>query len=186
MLPISLGPSPLSSISPYPSLPLAPAPQALTLPLDKSTYVAGPATSTTLTFHGTPSLAPLVVPTSTKGRLFPISLGPSPLVTISPYPVLPLTPDPQHLTLLFSRRAHTCSPETVICVAFHCTPPAVPSTVPRSTNGRLFPISPGSSPLFKISPYPKLPFVLRPQHLTLSFCRMAQVHPLPALTCLTV
>ena len=52
--------------------------------------------------------------------------------------------------------------------------------VPRSTAGRLSPISPAPSPRLVVSPRPSWPLAFVPQHLTVPLSRRAQVWAAPA------
>ena len=47
--------------------------------------------------------------------------------------------------------------------------------LPKSTYGKLLPISFGPSPRLFVSPYPSWPYTLFPQHLTSSLSRIAHV-----------
>src|SRR5690606_7913589 len=59
-------------------------------------------------------------------------------------------------------------------------------SVPRSTAGRLPPISPGASPRSFVSPRPSRPLPLTPQHLSRALSRIAHVWEKPAETAVAV
>ena len=81
---------------------------------------------------------------STYSRSSPISLSSSPVAPVISRPVLPSNPLPQHLTWLLFRMAHANASPTSTDVAW--------TDVPRSTFGRLFPISFCPSPLSTSQP----------------------------------
>src|SRR5690606_33650959 len=161
--PISPALSPRSVTLPSPRRPLAPSPQHLTVPLSNRTQVnALPAVTAT---------AVRPVPRATALRLSPISLALSPRARLSPRPSWPCPLLPQHFTWPLSSRAQVW---LLPVATARATRPA-----PRLTAGRLSPISPAASPRARVSPWPRRPLPLAPQHLTWSLSSRAQVWPAP-------
>ncbi|NBO84786.1 MAG: hypothetical protein EBV14_05520, partial [Actinobacteria bacterium] len=100
------------------------------------------------------------LPTLTTGNTTPISSASSPRESSSPLPKRPLPPDPQHFTVPFDSSAHVCASPAAIAVT------RTPEGKPRETDGKLSPISSGSSPRASISPRPSCPSSFAPQHFT--------------------
>jgi len=106
-------------------------------------------------------------PKSTAGNASPISPGSSPMSSRLPYGSCERLPAPQHFTVFESSSSAHAKPPPVRRVR-------TVRPLPRSTNGRASPISPGSSPLWSTSPSPSVPKPLSPQHLTRALVNNAQ------------
>ena len=106
-------------------------------------------------------------------RLSPISPELSPTWSVLPMPSAPSPLPPQQATLKSLSSAQVWLYPALMLEAFF--------PLPRSTVGRLSPISPLESPVFpEPVPNPVLPIPLLPQHRTLPLSRIAQVCECPA------
>ena len=170
LVPISVGLSPRSVVSPWPSWPSALSPQHLTVPLSSTVHV----------WLSPPEMAVAVRPgpRSTAGRLAPISPAASPRLVVSPRPSCPSSLKPQHFRVPSSSSAQVWLAPAVTAVAVR--------PGPRSTERRLVPISLASSPRLVVSPRPSCPTVLRPQHFTVPLSSSAQAWLAPAATAVAV
>mmetsp|Transcript_78782 Transcript_78782/g.241063 ORF Transcript_78782/g.241063 Transcript_78782/m.241063 type:complete len:264 (+) Transcript_78782:3911-4702(+) len=151
---------------PWPSCPQSPAPQHFTSPLSRRAHVCARPTDMRSTFRPTPRLI--------SGRWSPISPGPSPRVAVEPWPSWPESPEPQHFICPLLRSAQVCPSLLAMAVA------VMPE--PRSTRGKVSPISRGLRPRAVVEPWPNWPTEPPPQHLTTPFWRRAHVCSSPTAT----
>lgn len=117
----------------------------------------------------------LPVPRSMAGKWSPICPALSPTALVSPLPSCPTELSPQHFKLSSSSNAH---PKRYPSETWRTDRPA-----PKSTVGKLSPISPPSSPTFEVCPRPSCPTSFLPQHFNVSLFSMAQEHSAPTSSC---
>ena len=162
--------SPKLKVAPEPSRPFEPLPQHLIVESSKTAQVcASPALT---------AFADLAVPRSTTASASPISPLASPMSEDVPTPSRPAKPRPQHLIVALSNNAHVCAEPAEIEFAVR--------PVPSATALNASAISPAASPRSSVSPYPRRPLPLPPQHFTVLLSRIAQECASPALIAFAV
>ena len=144
---------------PWPNCPLPLYPQHFMPPSSSRTQVCSCPVTTCTAVHPAPS--------STTGRLSPISSTWSPISFELPSPSAPRNPEPQHLIAAVSSLAQVCIDPRLTS--------AIVRPVPRSTVGRWSPISLVQSPMLLVCSKPSCPNELPPQHLRVPSSSLAQV-----------